>query len=359
MTELGVTAHTVLTATTPFDLACSLRALARFMPCAGDQFVLDGRIRKAFLHPTDPARAVVTEVVGRDDGVPGVELTVHSDEPLAPDELAAVGDRITEWLGLADDRAGFLVAARADPAMGRVLGVAEGLHQVRFPSLAEGATYFTMLQHSAQWFATARKRRLAADLGPIGIVGGTAYLTFPSLPTVLGLGRRALVRYAGSPQRAERLETVLSGIAALDEQWLRTGPYPDVLAALLAIKGVGSFTAHALLLRVLGRPDAVPLELAQFTKTAVDLYGAPAPSPAELRDWYGPWIGWWAYTCRTALGWLEQEEKAKARATRSKPRSASLRRRAATAEPTAAAAAVAVPGPAAADAGPREEAAVN
>ena len=27
-----------------------------------------------------------------------------------------------------------------------------------------------------------------------------------------------------------------------------------------------------------------------------------APTPAELRDRYGPYIGWWAYLCRTALG---------------------------------------------------------
>ncbi len=103
MTELGTTTGTVLRATAPFDLACSLRAMESFAPCSGDQLVVDGRVRRAFLHPTDPARAVVTEVVGRDDGVAGVHLTVFSDEALTPEETAAVGERVSDWLGLPAD----------------------------------------------------------------------------------------------------------------------------------------------------------------------------------------------------------------------------------------------------------------
>jgi len=325
MTELGVTAHTVLTATAPFELTCSLRALSSFTPCAADQFVLAGCVRKAFLHPADPTRAVVAEVAGRDDGVPGVELTVHSEDPLTPGELAAVGDQVAGWLSLHDDRAAFLLAARADPALAPVLAVAEGLHQVRFPSLAEAAAYFALLQHSAQWFATARKRRLTAAHGPLGIVGGTHFRAFPAMSTLTAIPRHDLIRFAGSPVRTDRLRAVLTGVAALDEHWLRTGPYDAVLAALRAVKGVGTYTARGLLLRALGRPDDVPLELPQFAATAEKLYGTPPPSPAELREWYGPWIGWWAYTCRTAVGWLEREEKARARAAARAGRRASPR----------------------------------
>ncbi|GAA0740514.1 hypothetical protein Drose_03405 [Dactylosporangium roseum] len=310
MTELTSTAHTVLTATAPFDLACSLRAIKGFTPSSGDQVIADGRVRKAFRHPTDPARAVVAEVVGRDDGVPGVGLTVFSDESLGPFEVAAVAGWVAQWLSLGDDRSEFLAVARADPAMGRVLAVAGGLHQVRFASLAEGATFFTLTQRSTQWFATARKRRLVDDHGPRCVLDHKVLTAFPDLSLLTSMAPDHLLPYAGSRARAERLTTVLAGIAELDEQWLRTGPYEEARAALLAVRGIGTFTAHALLPRVLGRPDAVPLELAQFRKVALDLYGEPTPTPAELRSRYGPWIGWWAYTSRTALSWLDQDEKA-------------------------------------------------
>jgi DNA-3-methyladenine glycosylase II len=105
---------------------------------------------------------------------------------------------------------------------------------------------------------------------------------------------------------------VVAGVAALDEEWLRRAPYPEARDALLHVRGVGTFTAHALLLRVLGRPDDTPLEMAQFTGVAKAVYGADPPSPQELRVWYGPYVGWWAYLCRTGLGWLDRRALATA-----------------------------------------------
>jgi DNA-3-methyladenine glycosylase II len=102
---------------------------------------------------------------------------------------------------------------------------------------------------------------------------------------------------------------VLTGLAALDEQWLRTGPYDQVRQALLAVPGIGGFTAHALLLRALGRPDDVPLEMAQFRRAAEAIYGDPPPSPDDLRGRYGPWVGWWAYLARTAASWVAPEAR--------------------------------------------------
>ncbi|WP_238016472.1 hypothetical protein KZZ52_04065 [Dactylosporangium sp. AC04546] len=305
MTELGTTTRVVLSATAPFDLACSLRAMRTFTPTANDQFLTgDGRVRKAFLHPTHPSQAVVTEVMARDDGEPGVAMTVHSGEPLTPAETTAVATAVTNWLGLDDARADFLAIARTDPAMARLLPVAEGLHQVCFPTLTEAAAYFTLTHRSTAWYAAARKRRLVDELGPWAVVEGRAYTAFPTAAVVTALDEHGLLPFTGSKFRAERLLTVLSGLAELDEAALRTAPYEEARATLLAVRGIGTFTAHALLLRALGRPDAVPLERTQFTKTALALYGEPAPTPADLRRRYGPWIGWWAYTARTALGWV-------------------------------------------------------
>ena len=308
----------LLTATPPFSLTASLRALAGFAPCAGDQFVADGLVRKAFPRPGSPDEAVVVEVAPREDAVCGVLLSVNARSSLGASEIDDIERTVRDWLSLDDDMSGFLAVARGDPATARVLEVVEGLHQVRFASLAEGATYFTLSQRSTQWFAAARKRRIAAELGPRAVLDGVSYVAFPALGALRALdaappGRdvagQALVGFAGNRQRADRLRQVLDGVAALDEEWLRTAPYADARRALLAISGVGTFTAHAILLRVLGRPDDVPLEMAQFSRVAGALYGEPAPGPDELRERYGAWIGWWAYLTRMGLGWLDQPEK--------------------------------------------------
>jgi len=209
-----------------------------------------------------------------------------------------------------------LELASDDPPVAALLPLVHGLHQVRFGSLAEGTAYFALTQRSTQWFATARKARIAAELGPRVRFEGETYVAFPGLLELAELGAEGLLRFAGNGQRATRLAEVLAGVARLDESWLRTAPYEEAREALLAVRGVGRFTANAILLRVLGRPDDVPLELAQFTTAAAEIYGSPAPAPAELRERYGPYVGWWSYLCRTALGHRRRAAEAETAAGR-------------------------------------------
>jgi DNA-3-methyladenine glycosylase II len=292
--------HTAqLAACPPFALGASLRALSGFAPCAGDQTVTGDRVRKALTLSGGP---VVVEVAPAGTE-PGVTLIVFADRGLAPGEPAEAELAVRRWLSLDDDLTPLLDLADRDPAMAPILAATRGLHQVRFASLAEGAVYFTLTQRTAEWQAAARKRRIAAALGSRLVVDGVTYVAFPDFATLMGAD---LSGFAGGAQRADRLVGVVDGIAALDEDWLRTAPYPEARQALLDIRGVGAFTANAVLLRVLGRPDDVPLEMTQFQAVTREVYGPRTPAPAELRDWYGGYVGWWAYLCRTGLSWLDR-----------------------------------------------------
>jgi DNA-3-methyladenine glycosylase II len=301
--DVGSVQHrALLPATEPFSLGASLRALTGFAPCAGDQSVSGERVRKALTLPDRPDRAVVVELSPGPER-DGVALTVFAGQPLAPAQAAAVETATGRWLGLADNLTPFLARAWRDPAMTAILSVTEGLHQVRFASWSEAVVYFTLTQRSTQWFAAARKRHIAADFGPRLLVGGVTHVAFPDLATLRDVD---LTAHAGGGQRAARLREVIEGVAQFDEEWLREAPYTQAREALLAVRGVGGFTAHALLLRALGRPDDVPLAMPQFSTAARTVYGPNPPTPDQLREWYGPYIGWWAYLCRTGLGWLEQ-----------------------------------------------------
>lgn len=301
MTDLTVVHRTVLPAVPPYDFALSARAIEGFAPTAGDVVVAERRVRRALLiHPPDTP---VLVDVGPAPG--GVDLAVLAGSGAVP-PLPSVETAVSRWLGLGDDLSAFHARADADPAMAPLLAVARGLHQVRFPSLAEAAVYFGMTQRSTTWYARSRKQRLAAALGASVVADGVSYPAFPSLATVGGLSVAEMVEFAGNPQRAARVLEIVRGVAELDEEWLRTAPYDDARAALMAVKGIGPFTAHGLLFRALGRPDDVPLEMVQFRQAASSVYGDPPPSPAELRERYGDQIGWWAYTARTALSWLPE-----------------------------------------------------
>jgi DNA-3-methyladenine glycosylase II len=293
--------HTALLgAASPFELSAGLRALAGFSPCAGEQVIAGDTASKAFALP-GADRAVVAEVGPRPDGRAGVALAVWSDRPVARAAATAVKRAVSDWLSLPDDLTGFLEIARDDPAMAPVLADTAGLHQVRFASLAEGACYFVLTQRTSQRVAGIRKRRLAAEHGPRLTVGGTDHVAFPTLDRLAELGPDELARFAGNPQQTEYLHAVIHGLAALDEEWLRTAPYDEAYAALRQLHGVGEYTASAILFRALGRPDRVTFVMPQFSEIVERVYG-PGTRPADVAARYGRYQGWWSYYCRTALG---------------------------------------------------------
>ncbi|GAA1029617.1 DNA-3-methyladenine glycosylase [Virgisporangium ochraceum] len=324
-------AHTVLLpAVPPFSLAASLGAMSGFRPSAGDQAVLVDRVRKGLAHPDHPRAAVVVEVSEPPDARPGVRLDVYADRPLSPAGAGHLERRVAAWLSLGAALRPLLALMADDPPVAELLPLVAGLHQVRFSSLAEGATYFTLTQRSTQWFATARKARMASELGRRIAFEGETYVAFPGLDELAALGADGLFTFAGNAQRALRLAEVLSGVAALDEQTLRTAPYDEARSMLLGVRGIGTFTADAILLRVLGRPDDAPLEMNQFTTMTAEVYGpAGAPAPALLRERYEPYVGWWAYLCRTALGVRRRQAMAEKAAKKAAERAAEATGRAA------------------------------
>ncbi len=90
---------------------------------------------------------------------------------------------------------------------------------------------------------------------------------------------------------------VVRGVAALGEPFLRTAPYTVARDALLAIRGIGPFSAAAILLRGLGRMDELPWSAA-FDTAGEQIYGA-AFSRAVVERRYGRHIGYWSFYART------------------------------------------------------------
>jgi DNA-3-methyladenine glycosylase II len=170
-----------LAAAAPFDLTLSLRAMSGFAPCAGEQRIFGSLGRKGFA--LAEGRAVVAEIGPAPDGV---SLVLHSAGELTGAERHQIEVAVCRWLSLADDPAAFLAVARADPALAPVLAETEGLHQVRFASVSEGACYFVLAQRTSQVQAGGRKRRLAQVYGEAVELGGLTYRRFPPWTGWLG-----------------------------------------------------------------------------------------------------------------------------------------------------------------------------
>ncbi len=127
---------------------------------------------------------------------------------------------------------------------------------------------------------------------------------FPTLDELVALEEDDYRQVIRQPGKAAVLPGVVRGVAAIGEGFLRGAPYAEARAALLAIRGLGPFSAAAILLRGLGRMDDVPLEGPQFLEPARAVYGR-AFDPAAIRRRYGADLGHWAFYLKTGAPRLE------------------------------------------------------
>ena len=91
-------------------------------------------------------------------------------------------------------------------------------------------------------------------------------------------------------------EHVLDGSLELDR--LDELPDEEVIAALVAVKGIGLWSAQMFLIVHLHRPDVLPVGDLGIRKAVMNLYGLPAlPRPAELNGIGEPWRPYRTLAC--------------------------------------------------------------
>jgi DNA-3-methyladenine glycosylase II len=275
----------------PFSFAQTVAFLRSFPPCQGDHVVTDrsitaavsvGGIARAFtIHDGDP---------------PTVEMPRHLDTATQRALLA----RAAHFVGADDDLAPLYAAAEGDPPFRARVRELHGLHHVRFLTLEEIAVYCVLMQRTPIALAATYKRRFLARFG-IPVDAGSATLrAMPELDQLVELDAADIAAAIGHAGKAARITEVVRGVAAIGEPTLRTAPYAVARDALLAIPGVGPFSAAAILLRGLGRMDELPA-LRPIENEARALYGA-AYDPAAIARRYGRHIGYWSFYLRTGAG---------------------------------------------------------
>ncbi len=295
----------------PFSFAQSVTFMRRFAPCRQDVIIDDDDRVTAAL--AIGGRAVPFTLAAARGGV-GVEV----DDDLAPAAAALVVERARQWIGADDDLTSFYAAAAGDdPRFAAIVSSLHGLHHVRFLTLAEIAVYAVLMQRTPMAQAARAKQRVAARFGAAVVVGGVTLHAFPTLEELVGLEAEAYREVVKLPGKAAALPGVVRGVAALGEGFLRSAPYAEARDALLRVKGIGPFSAAAILLRGLGRMDDVPLEGKQFAEPARAVYGA-AFDPAAVRRRYGAALGYWSFYLKTGAARLTEGRTAPASAGRAR-----------------------------------------
>ena len=192
------------------------------------------------------------------DGVP-VLFDVAFGGDVAQCTLVADGglpgraaDALPGMLGLRIDPAPFAAAVRNDPLLGPLVARTPGLRIVQSASVFEALTWAIIGQQINLSFAISLRRTLILQAGRQHSSGVWCY---PEAADVAALDVAALTERKFSRAKAETIlrlaQLVVSGQLSL----ARDVPVDQVVAQLLAVKGIGPWTVNYALLRGYGHAD--------------------------------------------------------------------------------------------------------
>jgi len=229
--------------TPPFDAAAVLGNL-RAHAIAGAEVVEGDTLTRLIGAPSGLVPVTIT--LARDS----VRATVGSTDQA---DVAEVTTVIRRWFDLDLDPAGVAAVLGPDPVLGPLIAARPGLRVVGSPNGFETAVMAVL----GQQVSLARARALGAMLvDAYGVPGPAGLRAFPSATTLASIPvdeLRATLRLTGMRALA------LHGLAVACADGLDLSPAADPVrtrAELLALPGIGPWTADYLAVRVLGDRDA-------------------------------------------------------------------------------------------------------
>ncbi len=198
----------------------------------------------------------------------------------------------------------FYAIGQADPEFAPVIERLYGLHQPKFLTPFEIACWAILGQRIPWRIAHRVKLALVERFGTSIALQGQVYRAFPEPQQLAEVAQDELAAVVRNERKVEYLRAVIQFFNQVDEQFLRSGPFDDVAARIRAIRGIGEWSAHFILVRGLGRMERVSSIDKELLKSAASIYNAGQPiTPAELQrvlDRYGDTQGYWAFYARNA-----------------------------------------------------------
>jgi DNA-3-methyladenine glycosylase II len=185
-----------------------------------------------------------------------------------------------------------------DEPLARLADRLPGLKPLRRPDLWSALLEALIDQQISTAAGRAIRRRVAERFGPTLEVAGEAVAVLPAPGTVLEVSPEELRAAGLSGRKVEYArglaEAVISG--TLDLERVQALPPEEAIKTLVALRGVGVWTAEIAAIFALGARDAFPADDLGVRRSIGHLYGFPAlPSAAEVRSIGERWAGWRSY----------------------------------------------------------------
>lgn len=233
-------------------------------------------------------------------GYSAQKIQVHF--PLKTPSKAAVEQVIAyirEWFDLDRNLAPFYNMAQQDAILQQPVKKYYGLRIIGIPDLFEALVWAIIGQQINLTFAYTLKKRFVEHFGESVTYKGETYWVFPTCEKIASLEVEDVKALQFTVRKAEYIITIAQAMASGElnkEKLLKEQKRTSMKKFLMAIRGVGAWTADYVLMKCFHDPTSFPiadvgLQNALKTQLALDR----KPTIDELKEFEVQWQGWQAY----------------------------------------------------------------
>ena len=292
-----------ITPTAPYDFDLTVGSMTFFQARHAADMFEDGILRRVLslssLSPTglgNRSALVSVRSVGSVDA-PRLAVEISGDGLTQADTDEAL--RIVRRMLATDaDIASFYDMALADPHLAPLVGNMYGLRPTCAPTAFEALVLAILGQQISTHVARMLRNLIIETYGDRITIEGETLRSFPRPQTLADAGPDGLRAIKFSMRKAEYITGISQQIVSdeLSLEAMRDLPDEEIVSGLLALRGVGAWTAHWMLIRAFGRPDGFPHGDLALQRMMGILVGDGAPMPPEdalaYSERWSPWRSW-------------------------------------------------------------------
>lgn len=284
-----------ITPVAPFDFELTAGYLTYFQ----GRYATDSLVNGVYRRLLDLDGQLVLASVSSLGSLEKPELSVElQGEGLTSDNVEAATDKVAWILGVGQELEPFYASAQGDPAMAAITQRFHGLHMPHTASVFEALVLAILGQQIATNVARIIRTLLIETYGPRQTIDGETYYAFPRPETLAALRVEDLRGMKLSQRKAEYVHGI--ACTALDDPEFIEGLHhlddEAVVRQITSLRGVGNWTAQWLLIRALGRPDALPLGDLALRRVVSRLYFQDEPlNDTQVEEFCRRWSPYRTY----------------------------------------------------------------
>ena len=284
-----------ITPTAPYDFDLTVGSMTYFQTRHAADMFEDGILRRV-MPLNDKAALISVRSVGSVDA-PRLSVEV-SGEDLTSADTDEAQRSVRRMLATDADIAAFYAMALDDPHLVSLVRNMHGLRPTCAPTAYEALALAILGQQISTHVARMLRNLLIETYGDRITIDGQTLHAFPQPQTIADTGVEGLRAIKFSGRKAEYLTGISEQIATgeLSLEAMRDMPDDEIVSNLLALRGVGAWTAHWMLMRAFGRPDGFPQGDLALQRMMGILVGDGAPMPPDealaYSERWSPWRSW-------------------------------------------------------------------